>query len=202
MGCVVNPAAGFEATRGEDKLPAAQSPERILVIGGGPAGMEAARIAALRGHHVTLAEATGTLGGTINIAARAPTRHGIADIVMWQAATLERLGVTISYNTYVDADDTMLGGFDAVIVATGATPRMDGVQMSNPGEPVRGIDHAKVVSSRALLTDRSRDWGRRAVVIDDAGHYEGIAAAEHLVSLGLEVAYVSRHVSFAPKVES
>ena len=202
LGCVVNAAAGFERSLGDDRLVPATSPMRVWVVGGGPAGMEAARVAALRGHSVTLVEAAPMLGGALRLAARAPTRHGIFDIAAWQEAALYRLGVDVRLSTPVDPDDIAAAAPDEVIVATGSTPRMDGVQLSNPGEPVRGIDGATAISSHTLFAEPDRDRGRTAVVIDDAGHYEGIAAAEHLVARGIEVAYVSRHVAFAPLVES
>jgi pyruvate/2-oxoglutarate dehydrogenase complex dihydrolipoamide dehydrogenase (E3) component len=101
----------------------------------------------------------------------------------------------------MDIDEVTAEGVDAVIVACGSTPRMDGIQISNPGEPIEGVDQSHVLSSNDLF-EGGRYLGKTAVVIDDAGHYEGIAAAEFLLSKGLEVTYVSRHVSFAPRVEA
>src|SRR5690606_38487861 len=93
VGCAVNAAAGFEATLGDDKLRPAERPRRVLVIGGGPAGMEAARVAARRGHQVVLAEAMPDLGGTLNLAARAPRRQSITDIARWLESEIYREGV-------------------------------------------------------------------------------------------------------------
>src|SRR6185437_4065639 len=87
-------------------------------------------------------------------------------------------------------------------LATGASPRLDGIQASNPGEPIRGVERANVISANDLFAAVGRDWGRNAVVVDDVGHYEGIAAAEHLIAQGLAVTYVTRHTSFAPGVET
>ncbi len=202
LGCVVNPAVGYEKAVGDDRLIPAATPGKVIVIGGGPAGMEAARVAALRGHHVTLFEAEAALGGQLKIAAKAPTRHGIFDIAAWQEQEIYRHGVDVRLSSYVDADEIMAEAPDAVIVATGAHPRMDGIQLSNPGEPVEGFDHPKVISSIDLLTGARADLGRTAVVIDDAGHFEAIAAAEHLVSRGLSVTFVSRHTAFGPGVET
>jgi len=200
IACAVNPAAGFETRIGDPK-PAAQ-PRSVLVVGGGPAGLEAARTAALRGHRVILAEAEPDLGGALKLARQAPTRHGMGDFVAWLEAEIYRLGVDVRLSTYLDADDIVALAPDAVIIATGSTPRMDGVQTSNPGEPIRGLDRPNVISTTDLFGARSRDWGRTAVVADDAGHYEGVAAAEALLNQGLEVTYVTRHVSFAPGVET
>jgi len=202
VGCVINPGGGWEETTGDDKLVPAARPLKVLVVGGGPAGLEAARVAALRGHKVTLAEAQGRLGGTLILAARAPTRHGMLDFVSWIEGELRRLDVEIRLGTYLDAEDVLAMAPDAVILATGASPRMDGIQASNPGEPVAGMDRPHVISSHDLFAEPKRRWGAAAVVVDDVGHYEGIAAADHLVSQGTAVTYVSRHISFGPGVES
>ena len=198
IGCTVNAAVGFEATVGDDKLTAAASPKNVLIVGGGPAGMEAARIAATRGHKVVLAEASPDLGGSVNIAAKAPYRHGMGDITTWLEEQVYALGVEVRLSTYMDADDIIAEGADVVLVATGATPRLDGIQISNPGEPIEGMDHRSVISSNDLLSDQRRDVGKHAVVIDEVGHYEAIAVAEYLQSKGAAVTFVTRHPAFAP----
>ena len=200
MGCAVNPAVGFERSLSEYVLPRADPPKTVLVIGGGIAGMEAARVARLRGHHVVLAEAQADLGGTLRIAAMAPTRHGIGDIATWLESEVYRLGVDVRLSTFLDADDVAAESADSVIIATGSVPRLDGVQVSNPGEPMRGLDDPRLISSWDLFLN-PRPRGKRAVVIDDLGHYEAIGAAEHLVNSGLDVTFVTRHLSFAPLVE-
>ncbi|MBT9497865.1 MAG: FAD-dependent oxidoreductase, partial [Zoogloea sp.] len=118
MGCTVNPAIGAEDSLDDTRLTPVTTPRRVLVVGGGPAGMEAARVAALRGHTVTLAEAADDLGGTLRIAARAPQRHGIADIAVWLEQEVYRLGVDVRLSTYLSADDIRSLAPDAVILAT------------------------------------------------------------------------------------
>ena len=113
LGCAVNPAAGFESLMGEDKLSPAAEVRKIMVVGGGPAGMEAARIASLRGHKVILAEAYPFLGGQLRLAAKAPTRQGMLDIAVWQEQEIFRQGVDVRLNTYVEVAD---------IVDEGSTP--------------------------------------------------------------------------------
>lgn len=202
MGCAINPGAGFELTIGDDRLAPTAVPKRVLVVGGGPAGMEAARVAALRGHKVTLAEAGPNLGGAMIAAARAPTRHGMGDFTLWQEREIYRLGVEVRLSTYLEADDIGANEWDTVIVATGSVPRMDGVQNSNPGEPIEGIQQAHVISSSDLMLGSGPQLGQHAVVIDDAGHYEGLAAAEFLATRGITVAFVTRHISVAPRIET
>jgi len=202
MGCVVNPAVGHELKMGDNRLTPAEQPGKILVIGGGPAGMEAARVAALRGHQVVLAEAESDLGGTAKLAAAARTRAGIRDILVWLEDEVYRLGVDVRTSSYLDVDDILAEAPDKVILATGSLPRMDGIQLSNPGEPITGFAQPHVLSSNDLFLSPSRAPGKSAVVIDDSGHYEAIACAEYLAERGVEVTFVTRHISFAPLVES
>lgn len=201
IGCAVNPAAGLERMLSEDGLGTAEKPLRVLIVGGGPAGMEAARVARLRGHDVTLCEAASRLGGAADIARRAPRRQGLGDIADWLEREIYRLGVDVRLSTYVQADDVREMAPDVLIVATGSLPPMDGRQMFEPAHVADGMEQRIVVSSHDLLMDRSnRDWGKRAVVFDDAGHYEAVAAAEFLVEKGLAVTFATSHPQFAPGI--
>ena len=202
IGCTVNVAVGMEASLSEELIRPSADPRRVLVVGGGPAGLEAARVAAMRGHKVVLAEASPHLGGAVNVAALAPRRAGIADIVHWLEREVRRCSVDIRLSTYIDAEDIADYAPDAVIVATGSLPRLDGAQHRSPGLVATGMDHGSVVSSHEVLTEGSnRHWGSRAVVFDDTGHYEAVAAAEYLVAKGLAVTFVTPHKSFAPGLE-
>jgi NADPH-dependent 2,4-dienoyl-CoA reductase/sulfur reductase-like enzyme len=201
MECAVNPGAGHELERGDHRLTPATPRKKVLVVGGGPAGMEAARAAALRGHRVTLAEAAPDLGGTLRVAAKAPTRHAIGDILSWLESEIYRLGVEVRLGTYMDAVDVMQTSVDAVVVATGSTPRMDGIQGSHPGQPIRGMERRQVLSSIDLFMAPPANLGRTAVVIDDVGHYEGLAVSEQLIAAGLTVVYVTRLRGVAPLLQ-
>jgi 2,4-dienoyl-CoA reductase-like NADH-dependent reductase (Old Yellow Enzyme family) len=199
IGCAVNVSVGAEAVLAEHLIELAAVRRKILVVGGGPAGLEAARVAALRGHSVILAEAAHYLGGCVAIARRAPRRLGIGDIIDWQEREVFRLGVDVRLSTLISGEDVIDIAPDVVIVATGSLPRMDGRQFLVPGYLADGIERPEVVSSHELLMNYSnRDWGRSAVVYDDAGHYEGVAAAEFLIEKGLSVTFVTSHASFAP----
>ncbi len=202
LGCLVNPAVGFETTLAEELIVKTSEPKKILVVGGGPAGMEAARVGALMGHQVTLAEASPKLGGAINAARKAPRLHTIGDIVDWQEREIYRLGVDVRLGTYLDADAVLAHDADKVIVSTGSLPRMDGVQFGEPGVPLSGFDLPHVLSSTDLLLGPRRDFGKSAVVLDDTGHYEAIAACEFLISKGVAVTYVTRMPAMTPYVDT
>jgi 2,4-dienoyl-CoA reductase-like NADH-dependent reductase (Old Yellow Enzyme family) len=203
MGCTVNVAVGHEAILSEDLIVPSTDRKKVLVIGGGPAGLEAARVAALKGHHVILAEAMTSLGGSINIARRAPRRHGIGDITEWLERQVYKLGVDVRLSTYIEGADVADIAPNVVILATGSTPRMDGQQYMAPNLVPHGIAQSHVVSSHDLLLEGpNRDWGRSALVFDDVGHYEGVAAAEFLIEKGLAVTFVTSQESFAPKLKS
>jgi thioredoxin reductase len=201
IGCAVNATVGAEATLSESAIACTSKPKTVLVIGGGPGGMEAARIAAHTGHKVILAEATPDLGGLVQVAKRAPKLHTLGDATDWLEREIYRLGVDVRLNTYMELDDVRAVGADAIIVATGSTPRMDGFQVSNPGRKVRGVDQPHVLSSVDLLSDGGRDPGQNALVVDNVGHYEAVAAAEHLLSRGVAVTFLTHSVNFAPFVE-
>ena len=202
MGCTVNVAAGHELRLGESLLEPATPPRRILVIGAGPAGMEAARVAALRGHQVTLAEARAELGGTLRVARRAPNHEHIGDIADWLASELGRLDVTLLTSTVVDLAFIEQLAPDAVILAAGATPRMDGRQRLRPGREVPGVDQDHVVSTDQLLIGHHNRIGASALVFDDVGGYEAIGAAEYLIEQGAAVTFATSHASFAPRMET
>jgi len=201
VACTVNAGAGWERSSGDHRLAPAALKKRVLVIGGGPAGMEAARVAATRGHTVTLVEAEPQLGGRVKLACKAPTRATMKDAIVWLEQEVYRLGVSVRLSTYMEADDAMKEEADEVIVATGSSPRMDGVQVTNPGEPIAGLDQPHVLSSWEVFQEERRITGQSALVIDDTGHFEAVAVAETLQARGMAVTFVTRHISFAPLVE-
>jgi len=199
--CTVNPAVGYERTLSETLITKTGSPKKVIVVGGGAAGMEAARLAALCGHKVVLFEAQKRLGGALNIARRAPKQRGIADIAYWLEQEIYRLGVDVRLSTFVEAQDINAESPDAVIVATGSLPRMDGVQANNPTLPANGVDQPHVHSSHDIFDVPHDRLGRSALVFDDVGHYEAIAVAEHLIEKGLKVSYVTRLSSMTPPMD-
>ena len=114
ISCLINPSAGREWEWGGDRFTRAEAPKRVLVVGGGPAGLEAARVAAERGHQVTLVEASGRLGGQFRLAGMQPRRQQILDYLDWQERQLTRMQVVVRLNTPMDADEVRTFGADVV----------------------------------------------------------------------------------------
>ncbi|TDI61789.1 MAG: FAD-dependent oxidoreductase [Alphaproteobacteria bacterium] len=201
MGCTVNPAAGQEDRLDDGIWFEAAEPKSVLVVGGGPAGMEAARVASKRGHNVTLAEASSTLGGMVQIARKAPNHADIGDIVDWQIRTLDQMNVIVLLDTKVDGEMVKNMKPDAIILATGASQSLQGEQKSVPGYRPKGMDQDHVISTSQLLSGHHNQIGKSALVFDDVGGYVAIGAAEYLVEQGTHVTFATSLSSFAPKTE-
>ncbi|MDP1795278.1 MAG: FAD-dependent oxidoreductase [Acidimicrobiales bacterium] len=201
MGCVVNVAAGQEAMLPSDDPGKAPVPKKVMVIGGGAAGLEAARTAALRGHEVSLYELSRQLGGQVRIAALAPHRADYGAIVQWLGDEIERFGVKVHLGTFVDPDLVREVGADMVVIASGSTPRRDGFRISRPASPMPGADLPHVYTSWDLFGAGGRATvGSQAVVFDDTGGYEAISVAEELVHRGAAVTFVTRHSAIGHNV--
>jgi hypothetical protein len=122
ISCLVNPSAGREFQWGGDRFTKAALAKQVLVVGGGPAGLETARASAERGHRVTLLEASDKLGGQFRLAGLQPRRAQILDLLDWYESELKRLGVDIRFNTIADAESIRAVGAETVLLATGSRP--------------------------------------------------------------------------------
>jgi len=173
--CVHNVAAGRETVLPQVIEPTSGDPRHVVVVGGGPAGMEAARVAAERGHRVTLLEATPQLGGQLLLATRADWRRDMISIVDWRVGELEHLGVQVHYNTYADAADVLALKPDVVIVASGGLP--------NFGD----LDGAEHCCSVWDILSGDIKPAKRVLVYDGTGRHEALSCAEHLAGEGAAV---------------
>lgn len=201
LGCVVNTAAGDETALAERLIVPVSRKRRVLVVGGGPAGMEAARIAALAGHRVVLAEASSRLGGLTNLYRQAPRMGTIGDIIGWLEQEVYRLGVEVRLSTYMDADDIAAENAETVILAIGADLEPAPQQILFPADEIPDGEGASIISPIELFADHHAELGRTAVVVDEMGHYEAVACAEHLIEQGLAVTFVTRHKMFVPSID-
>jgi NADPH-dependent 2,4-dienoyl-CoA reductase/sulfur reductase-like enzyme len=189
--CTQNPTVGREQEWGIGTLQPAAKPKRVLVAGGGPAGMEAAIVAALRGHEVTLCEARDVLGGQVNLITKSPRRDEFAWVVEWRERQLARLGVTVQLSTLVTPDLVKSLRPDAVVVATGSTARPRGWYPSLPHLPsIPGSDQAHVFTYADAL-EGAIGPGNRVVLVDGLGYYQSSDAFEYLLTSGCQVTAVT-----------
>ncbi len=187
--CVTNPAVGRDGTLGLGTLAPAPRPKQVVVVGGGPAGLEAAWVAAARGHHVTLLERSAQLGGKIRLAQLLPGRAEIADFADWRAAECRRRGVQIQLNAEATAESVMALHPDAVIVATGGRATKVGSSKFFP-MPVMGSDQDFVIDHEAALL-QAEQLGHRVVIFDAVGHIEAIGLGELLAVMHKDVTVVT-----------
>ena len=191
ISCLINPSAGREFEWGGDRITPAESIKKVLVVGGGPAGMEAARVAAERGHDVTLAEALGDLGGQFRLAGLAPRRGQITELMDWYLRQLEKLGVEVRYFTPMDEQDIAEFGADEVVLATGSLP--DGLARQRwlpEAEELPGLTNGKVFSCEEVFRDQA-DLGKAVIVLDEGGNWRGTGTAWYLADKGHEVTIVT-----------
>lgn len=186
--CIHNPATGRETTMPHD-IPAAGEKKRVVIVGAGPAGLEAARVAGERGHDVTVFEAAAEAGGQVRLTAKSKRRSEMIGIIDWRMAQCQRLGVTFRFNTYAEASDIESLSPDVVIIATGGLPHTEVLKEGND----------LVVSSWDILTGDVKP-GSNVLLYDDAGDHPALMAAEVITQAGSKVEVMTPDRSFAPDV--
>jgi 2,4-dienoyl-CoA reductase-like NADH-dependent reductase (Old Yellow Enzyme family)/pyruvate/2-oxoglutarate dehydrogenase complex dihydrolipoamide dehydrogenase (E3) component len=175
--CAVNPEVGREATW--EVVPAAVA-RRVMVIGSGPAGMEAARVSRLRGHDVSIWDREPELGGKLDVASRAPSKHNVLRFRDFQVARLRELGVEVHLAREVDVETVREHGADVVVIATGADPLIP---------PIPGIEGPGVVDAHDVLLDGvTVAAGARVAII--GGSATGCETAEALLDVAGEITII------------
>ncbi len=183
--CIQNAATGREQSLSHIITPVHGAKRKAVVVGGGPAGMEAARVSAERGHDVVLLEAANKLGGQVLIAAQVDWRRDMLGITDWLAQELEILGVEIHYNCYAEKEDVLRHNPDVVILATGGLPNVDGFV---------GAEHCMSVWDAISAPVRH---AKTAIVYDELGQMNAATCCETLVQSGIATQLITSQPQFA-----
>ncbi len=186
--CLHNPSSGREIEQPHEIAPAPMK-KRITVVGAGPAGLEAARVAGSRGHAVTVFEAASEAGGQVRLTARQERRREMMSIVGWRLDQCEKLGVKFHFNSFADAEAVLATEPNAVIVATGGLPHTEVLEEGND----------LVCSAWDILSGDVKP-AASALVFDDAGDHAGLQAADLIAATGAAIEIVTPDRSFAPEV--
>lgn len=186
--CIHNPATGRELTMPHTLSPAPVK-RKVLVVGAGPAGLEAARVAAERGHQVLVLEAAAKPGGQVRLTTQTTRRREMISIIDWRMARCEEHGVEFRFNTLADAATVLAETPDVVIVATGGLPHTEVLDEGNE----------LVVSAWDILSGDVKP-GRHVLLYDDAGDHTALQAADLIAQTGAKVEIMTPDRSFAPEV--
>ena len=186
--CIHNPSTGRELTLPHAIEPASAK-RKVLIVGAGPAGLEAARVSAERGHAVTVLEAAPKPGGQIRLTAVSPRRREMLSIIDWRMARCEESGVTFRFNTLADEATVLAEKPDVVIIATGGMPHTEVLKSGN-----------ELVASTWDILSGEVVPGKNVLLFDDAGDHPALQAAEVIAKSGARLEIMTPDRSFAPEV--
>ncbi|WP_370285269.1 oxidoreductase [Pseudooceanicola nanhaiensis] len=186
--CLHNPATGRELEQPHE-IARAESRRKVVIVGAGPAGLEAARVAACRGHEVIVHEAAPQAGGQVRLTALTPRRAEMMQLIQWRLSECDRMGVTIRYNSVADAGTVRDDAPDVVIVATGGLPHTEVLADGND----------LVVSAWDILSGDVKP-GESVLIYDDAGDYPALQAAELISGSGARVELMTRDRNVSSEV--
>jgi 2,4-dienoyl-CoA reductase (NADPH2) len=191
-GCLVNPAAGFETTLGTATFTPVSTSKNVLVVGGGLAGLEAARTATGRGHKVTIWEKADKLGGQWLKVAGVSAFKEFANLTDYLLGQIQKLKIEVKLNQTATTEQILAADFDTVILATGAYP--DRYGQGRIGGTIKGLDLPHVVDGRDIF---GRELGQNLILFDQIGNYESIATAYALLEGGKNLTIVTPSPAFA-----
>lgn len=186
--CIHNAATGREVDI-PHTIPKATRRRKVVIVGAGPAGLEAARVSAERGHSVVVFEAANNAGGQIRLTAQSERRREMISIIDWRMSQCEKLGVQFHFNTWADVETVEAEMPDVVIIATGGLPHTDVLVAGNE----------LVVSSWDIISGDVKP-GTNVLIYDDAGDHAALQAAEIAAKSGAKVEIMTRDRAFAPEV--
>ncbi|MDZ4394431.1 FAD-dependent oxidoreductase [Cypionkella sp.] len=191
ISCLVNPSVGREFEWGGDRFTQAVAAKSLLVVGAGPAGLEAARAAAERGYRVEIVEALPVIGGQFRLAGMQPRRAQILELMDWYERQFLKLGVTLRLNTYLDVDDIAAHPADVVVLATGSLPDEKAFQRWLPHlESLPGLESGGVWSPEEVMRREAR-LGDAVIVYDEGSNWRGVGTAWALAEAGKQVTIVT-----------
>ncbi|AWD20497.1 NADH:flavin oxidoreductase [Fuscovulum blasticum] len=187
--CIHNPATGREVEGMPHEAAPAAVRKKVVVVGAGPGGLEAARVAAERGHDVTVFEVADRAGGQVRLTAQTKRRSEMIGIIDWRMEQCEAKGVKFNFNTWAEADDVVSLSPDVLIVATGGLPQ----------KPTLTAGDDLTVTAWDILSGDVKP-GNSVLVYDDAGDHAALQAAEVLAEAGATVEVMTPDRTFSPEV--